>query len=939
MIKTSHDTLEVTQYAASKEALEKQVHFYTQLGFRAALQQDSVDDITLTTGEESNGSAQIRIVLAPELSLGSGDSDMVTSGGDWRSRGNYVSFEADEGIVERLKIANAEYHIVDDNEVYAVDPLGYTVAFTLNKTLNGVKSQGLSSAGTGSFYGGSESALNMTISETVYGTTSKDRGAAQRCIAVMTSGGDAPGMNANVRAIIRAALSFNCRAFAIKEGYSGLVKGNDMICEMSWNDVRGWLQPGGTHIGTARCSEFRERWGRLEACKNLVLAGIDGLIVCGGDGSLTGADLFRSEWPSLIDELLSKGQISKDQHQRHQHLNICGTVGSIDNDMATTDATIGAYSSLARICQAIDYIDATANSHQRAFVVEVMGRHCGWLALMAGIACSADYVFIPEKPSKRDEWHNHMCEIVSQHRSRGKRKTIVIVAEGAIGANLEPITSEDVKQVLVDKLGLDTRVTRLGHVQRGGDAVAYDRLLATLQGVAAVECILESQPSTPSPMIAISQEKIVRRVLKDAVALTKSVAEAISQKDFEKAISLRDSEFQEYLHYLVSMNSADFKEPKLEFGERKKFAIINVGAPAGGMNAATYAFTNYCLSQGHKPYAIHNGFTGLARHESVRSIDWLDIENYTSLGGSEIGTNRYTPQEAGIDKIAYYFAKYKFDGLVIVGGFEALKSLQELDEARVSYPSLRIPMVLIPATISNNVPGTEYSLGSDTCLNSLVTYCDTINQSASAVRNRCFVVECQGGNCGYLGACAQMCTGAMASYVPEEGLPLDLLGLDITMIKQNFNQYKDDKGGRLIIKSENASKVLTTEIIAKIMDDESEGIFDTRTAVPGHYQQGAIPSAIDRTRGVRFAIKAVNFLQEQFDNAKVGENEVGDFEHSDISRGTACVLGIEGGQVHFSKVKDIWKEESDEGKRMRKEIFWGKILQVADMMVGRKVHN
>lgn len=131
---------------------------------------------------------------------------------------------------------------------------------------------------------------------------------------------------------------------------------------------------------------FKERKGRLSGCKHLIEAGIDALIVCGGDGSLTGADLFRKEWPSLISELRDNGEVTHQQYETYKHLNICGTVGSIDNDMATTDATIGAYSSLDRICKAIDYIDATANSHSRAFVVEVMGRHCGWLALMAGIA-------------------------------------------------------------------------------------------------------------------------------------------------------------------------------------------------------------------------------------------------------------------------------------------------------------------------------------------------------------------------------------------------------------------------------------------------------------------------------------------------------------------------------------------------------------------------
>jgi 6-phosphofructokinase 1 len=180
---------------------------------------------------------------------------------------------------------------------------------------------------------------------------------------------------------------------------------------MDWEDVRGWLSEGGTLIGTARCMKFKERAGRLSGAKNLVLNGIDALIICGGDGSLTGADIFRSEWKGLLDELVALGQLKKAQAEPFQHLNIVGLVGSIDNDMSSTDATIGAYSSLTRICQAVDFIDATAYSHSRAFVIEVMGRHCGWLALMAGVSTGADFVFLPEKPPAAN-WEDEMCRII-----------------------------------------------------------------------------------------------------------------------------------------------------------------------------------------------------------------------------------------------------------------------------------------------------------------------------------------------------------------------------------------------------------------------------------------------------------------------------------------------------------------------------------------------
>ena len=240
-------------------------------------------------------------------------------------------------------------------------------------------------------------------------------GQPKRRIGVMTSGGDAPGMNGAVRAVVRMSIAKGCEAYGIYEGYEGLVQGGDLIKKMSWDDVRGWLSEGGTLIGTARCPAFRERDGRRTAAKNMIMNGIDALIICGGDGSLTGADTFRSEWPDLLNELVQRGELKQEQVAPHKLLNIVGMVGSIDNDMSLTDATIGCYSSLGRICEMVDYIDATASSHQRAFVIEVMGRHCGWLALMSGVSTGADFVFLPERPPSAD-WKKEMCSVVSKVR-------------------------------------------------------------------------------------------------------------------------------------------------------------------------------------------------------------------------------------------------------------------------------------------------------------------------------------------------------------------------------------------------------------------------------------------------------------------------------------------------------------------------------------------
>ncbi|PPJ56800.1 hypothetical protein CBER1_05955 [Cercospora berteroae] len=750
-------------------------------------------------------------------------------------------------------------------------------------------------------------------------------------IAVMTSGGDSPGMSAAVRAVVRQSLAAGCTAYAVYEGYQGLVDGGDMIREMKWEDVRGWISEGGTLIGTARCKAFMERAGRLTAANNMIEKGIDALVICGGDGSLTGADKFRAEWPSLMDELVATGKRKEDDVKPYRHLNIVGLVGSIDNDLSSTDATIGCYSSLERICQSIDYIDATALSHQRAFVIEVMGRHCGWLALMAGVACGADFVFCPENPPS-EHWEAEMCSIVKKHRQMGKRKTIVIVAEGAHDRNLTHITPVMVKDLLTNSVGLDTRVTTLGHVQRGGPPCAYDRMLATLQGVEAVKAVLEATPETPSPVICIVENKIVRKDLMEAIRLTKKVAEDIAKKDFDAAMKGRDAEFAEFQQAFNITTATDTTDMLLPQEKRMRVGIIHVGAPAGGMNAATRAAVAYCLTKGHTPVALHNGFPGLCRHHddkplgSVREVSWLEAENWGSKGGSEIGTNRSLPSE-DFKTAAFCFEKYKIDALFVVGGFEAFTAVSELRKARAEYDAFKIPMTILPATVSNNVPGTEFSIGSDTCLNALISYCDAIKQSASASRRRVFVVETQGGASGYIATLAGLSIGAVAVYTPEEGIHLNMLVEDIKFLKDQFaKDAGNTRSGKIILRNEKASKVYTTQFIADAIKEESNGRFDSRYAVPGHFQQGDIPSPMDRVRAVRFGVKSLQYLESFAGKSK---QEIADDPMS------ATVIGIRGARVKFSAMEKIEREETDWKDRRPKDEFWMGLTGVVDTLSGR----
>lgn len=529
----------------------------------------------------------------------------------------------------------------------------------------------------------------------------------------------------------------------------------------------------------------------------------------------------------------------------------------------------------------------------------------------------------------------------------GKRKTIVIVAEGAHDCSLNKVNPTQVKDILSNRLHLDTRITTLGHVQRGGSPCAYDRYLSTLQGVEAVKAVLDATPETPTPVICVIENKIVRKPLMKAVEVTRAVAEAIKVKDFDLAMQLRGADFAEYHTAYMTTTATEQSEQRLpkekvraypscsdlaNRSQQMRIGIIHVGAPAGGVNSATRAAVAYCLSRGHTPIALHNGFSGLCRHHddqplgSVRELRWLDVEGWVSKGGSEIGTNRNLPSE-DMPKTAFCFEKYKIDALFIVGGFEAFTAVSELRKARAEYPAFRIPITLLPATISNNVPGTEYSIGSDTCLNTLVGFCDAIKQSASASRRRVFVIETQGGNSGYIATLAGLSVGALAVYTPEEGVSLKMLARDIEHLRATFAEDKgQSKGGKLILRNEKASKAYTTEVINDMINNEAHGRFESRSANPGHFQQGVTPSPMDRVRAVRLAVKCIASLEGFAGQSK---DEIMADEMS------ASVIGVKGASVVFGAMARVESEETNWKERRPKDESWLLLKAVVDTLSGR----
>ncbi|CAI5640532.1 unnamed protein product [Oreochromis niloticus] len=661
---------------------------------------------------------------------------------------------------------------------------------------------------------------------------------AGKSIAVLTSGGDAQGMNAAVRAVVRMGIYVGAKVYFIHEGYQGMVDGGDNIKEAKWESVSSMLQVGGTVIGSARCKDFRTHEGRLKAAHNLVQRDITNLCVIGGDGSLTGANLFREEWSSLLEELLQQGLIDEEATQRNSELHIVGMVGSIDNDFCGTDMTIGTDSALHRIIEVVDAIMTTAQSHQRTFVLEVMGRHCGYLALVSALACGADWVFIPEMPPE-DGWEDNMCQKLSE--------------------------------LVVRRLGFDTRVTILGHVQRGGTPSAFDRILASRMGVEAVLALLEASANTPACVVSLVGNQAVRLPLMECVQMTQEVQKAMDEKKFDEAVRLRGRSFENNLstYRLLSFRKADSELPNSSFN----VAVMNVGAPAAGMNAAVRSAVRVGITEGHKMFAVNDGFEGFYKGQ-IKEIKWGDVGGWTGQGGSLLGTKRTLPGKH-LDKIAEQMRIHNINALLVVGGFET---------------------------------------------------CDRIKQSASGTKRRVFIIETMGGYCGYLATVGGLAAGADTVYIYEE--PFDIRDLQAN-VEHLTEKMKTSIQRGLVLRNENCNENFTTDFIYQLYSEEGRGVFDCRKNILGHMQQGGAPSPFDRNFGTKIAAKAMQWitrtLKESYKGGRVFAN----------SEETACLLGMRRRTLVFQPVAQL-RDETDFVHRIPKEQWWLKLRPLMKILAKYK---
>lgn len=316
-------------------------------------------------------------------------------------------------------------------------------------------------------------------------------------IAVLTSGGDAPGMNAAIRAVVRKAMFHGIEVYGIHHGFAGFIKGDMELLDLG--SVGGIIQRGGTKLYSARCPEFKEEAYQLQGIEKMHEAGIEGLVVIGGDGTYRGAmDLTKLGFPCV------------------------GVPGTIDNDVPGTQFTIGFDTAINTVIDAVDKIRDTATSHENSFIVEVMGRDAGDIALWAGLAAGAESVLIPEETYDLDDIIDRMKRGVA----RSKKHSIIIVAEGVMSGG-------ELAKLLKEKAGIETRVSVLGHIQRGGAPSAQDRVLASRLGAHAVEVLMEGRGGRA---VGIQNQQVIDYDMKEA--FTNSHASDVSLYTLSKELSI-----------------------------------------------------------------------------------------------------------------------------------------------------------------------------------------------------------------------------------------------------------------------------------------------------------------------------------------------------------------------------------------------------------------
>ncbi len=687
-------------------------------------------------------------------------------------------------------------------------------------------------------------------------------------IGVLTGGGDCPGLNAAIRAVVRRAAQYEYQVVGIKNGWAGLLGQGDLM-PLDHKAVAGIMQVGGTILGAGRTNPFRRdpevdeaiqrlkangdpalepAIERLEAYQadfvekhqqevlaNLKAQGIDALVVLGGKDTLSVADRFFKLGVPVV-----------------------AVPKTMDNDLPETDYCIGFNSAITRVTEALDNLHTTATAHNRVMVVEVMGRSTGWVALMAGLAGGADYIIVPEVPCTIDD----VCKHLTERHARGRKFSIVVVSEGAEcpGVSCGEVGGCDafgnprldtrgigaaVAREIEKRTHFETRNVVLGHLHRGGAPTVFDRVLATRLGVAAVDLI----KSGDYGKIAVLKDNQVVPVALDKVAGKTRPAD-------ESFYELASTFFG--LRRLATKSSV------------RRIGVLTGGGDCPGLNAAIRAVARRAFEYGWEVMGLQNGWASLLDGGQAELLTPDSISGILHQGGTILGTSRTNPgqSEGLMAQVERHIQRLGLDALVAIGGDDTLGVATKLHQRG-------IPVVGVPKTMDNDIAETDYCIGFDSAVTTVTEALDKLHTTAMS-HHRALVVEVMGRDAGWVAVYGGLAGGA--DYILSPEVPCRMEDI-CEHLRQRIQRGKMSsivvvsEGAKIVDMPEDAElggldafghvrldKRGLGEKVAKGIEMCTQ--LETRHVVLGHLQRGGSPTVFDRVLATRTGVAAVDLIQE-----------------------------------------------------------------------------
>ncbi len=689
-------------------------------------------------------------------------------------------------------------------------------------------------------------------------------------IGVLTGGGDVPGLNAAIRAVVRRAAQYDFEVVAIRNGWAGLLGKGD-IFPLSVQAVSGILPMGGTIIGASRTNPFKGNVALdkaiaalAESAEPVVQSALIGLRRAQTDYVQQHVDEIKANVKAYaLDAIVViGGRDTLDVAFKVSQLGVkvVGVPKTMDNDLVETDYSIGFDSATTRVMHALDDLHATASSHERVLVVETMGRETGWVALVGGLAGGADFIVIPEVPTTVTE----VCEHLTKRHQAGTMSSLVVVAEGAQIPDLavrdadctDPFgrqrydrrgVGESLAVEIERRTGFETRHVILGHLQRGGSPTVFDRVLATRLGVAAVDMVKNFQFG----QMATRKNDRFLTVPLSRVASHIQVAD-IKYYDLAKIF---------------------FGQRRLDPGTSpiKRIGVLTGGGDCPGLNAAIRAVARRGMEYGWEVVGFKNGWKGLVDQGDADPLAPEDVERVLAQGGTFLGTSRTNAKKAErIAQVKKNLQKFGIDALVAIGGDDTLGVAAKLYQEGIK-------VVGVPKTMDNDINETEYTIGFDSACTVVVDALDRLHTTASS-HHRVIVVEVMGRDAGWVAVNSGLAGGADFIFIPEVQSTIAECAehlLRRTALGKTSSIVVVSEGAHIPeIEADDASAAKKLddfghvrldarglgERVAKKLEDLSK--LETRFVVLGHIQRGGSPSAFDRMLATRTGVAAVDLIKE-----------------------------------------------------------------------------